>query len=123
MKRVTHEVARVLAKTSAVRETRRSGKAVKEVLQRIHTALARNPEFSPFGPIPYGEKQPGAGGAGSGERQRDGRGAAADRRDPSPRREEAEKPPKPSKPRKRNPLLKRLTRTRSSSGCALARWP
>jgi hypothetical protein len=35
----------------------------REVLQHIHTALARNPGFSPFGPIPYGEKHPGAGGA------------------------------------------------------------
>jgi hypothetical protein len=74
MKRVTHEVARVLAKTSAVRETRRSGKAVKEVLQRIHTALARNPEFSPFGPIPYGEKQPGAGGRQRSAEKAPGRG-------------------------------------------------
>lgn len=109
MKRVTHEVARVLAKTSAVRETRRSGKAVKEVLQRIHTALARNPEFSPFGPIPYGEKQPGAGGAAA----LTGKGAPEGQQPsgeiPPPGEKKPEKPPKPSKPKKRNPLLKRLT--------------
>lgn len=109
MKRVTHEVARVLAKTSAVRETRRSGKAVKEVLQRIHTALARNPEFSPFGPIPYGEKQPGAGGAAalSGKGTGDGQQPAGEI--PPPGEKKPEKPPRPKKPRKHNPLLKRLT--------------
>lgn len=109
MKRVMHEVGRVLAKTSAVRETRRSGKAVKEVLQRIHTALARNPEFSPFGPIPYGEKQPGAGGAAAvgGKSAAEGLSPSSEIFPPGP--EKPEKPPKPTKPKKPNPLLKRLT--------------
>jgi hypothetical protein len=109
MKRVTHEVSRVLARTSAVRETRRSGKAVKEVLLRIHSALARNPEFSPFGPIPYGEKQPGAGGAAALGGRGGGEGQAPAGDVPPPGEKKPEKPPKPAKPKKRNPLLKRLT--------------
>lgn len=37
---------------------------VKETLQRIHKALAHNPDLSPFGPIPYGEEGDiGGGGA------------------------------------------------------------
>ena len=109
MKRVMHEVGRVLAKTSAVRETRRSGKAVKEVLQRIHGALVRNPEFSPFGPIPYGEKQPGAGGAAAVGGKGAGSGQALSGEIPPAGTGKPEKPPKPPKPRKPNPLLKRLT--------------
>lgn len=109
MRRVAHEVARVLAKTSAVRETRRSGRAVKEVLQRIHGALARNPEFSPFGPIPYGEKQPGLGGAAVVGGTGAGAGQPGDETVPEPGEPKPEKPKKPPKPRKANPLLKRLT--------------
>lgn len=110
MGRVAREIGRALVKTSAVRESRRSGRAVKEVLQRIHGALARNPEFSPFGPIPYGERQPGLGGAavtgGAGG------GTPAPEEIAPPGEGAPPKPPKPEKPPKKkraNPLLKRLT--------------
>ncbi len=108
MKRVAREVAKVLARTSVVREGRRSGRAVKEVLQRMHTALARNPEFSPFGPIPYGESRPGLGGAAVVDGKGGSGGAAAGEVTP-PGETVPEKPPKPPKPKKPNPLLKRLT--------------
>jgi hypothetical protein len=35
---------------------KRASLIVKEALQRIHKALARNSDISPFGPIPYGEE-------------------------------------------------------------------
>lgn len=38
---------------------------VKDALQRIHKALAKNPDLSPFDPIPYGELGGVGGGAAS----------------------------------------------------------
>ena len=109
MKRVARDVAKVLVRTSVVREGRRSGRAVKEVLQRMHTALARNPEFSPFGPIPYGERQPGLGGAAVVDGKGGSGGGTAAGEVPPSGEVVPEKPPKPPKPKKSNPLLKRLT--------------
>jgi hypothetical protein len=113
MGRVARDISRALAKTSVVRESRRSGRAIKEVLTRIHGALARNPEFSPFGPIPYGERQPGLGGAavtGGAEPGAKAAGAAEDVRPPGePAPETPPKPDKPPKKKRANPLLKRLT--------------
>jgi hypothetical protein len=56
------EVKKILGKEADQRQDRRAGRVVKEALQRIHRALARNPDLSPFGPIPYGDEM----GAGTG---------------------------------------------------------
>ncbi len=110
MEKVVAQVRKALGRVSENRETRRAGTAVKEALQRIHHALARNPEFSPFGPIPYGEKQPGLGGGPAVTGEGGGKPGKADEvvgpREAAGRTgEEA----KPKKSRRRNPLLKRLT--------------
>ncbi len=106
MKKVIAEIEQVLQRTSTKRESRRSGRAVKEALQRIHQALVKNPEFSPFGPIPYGDEQPGLGGAavtgGKG-------GNVPEEVSPTGKEQAEEKESKPKKKRRRNPLLKHLT--------------
>ncbi len=87
----------------AFRSQQNAGRAIKEALQRIHRALALNPDFSPFGPVPYGEEK-GVGGA-----------AAEENRAPAgeetfPQDEASPAPPKTPKPRKRrNPLVKKIT--------------
>ncbi len=108
MEKVMADVKRALGRVSEKRESRRAGSAVKEALQRIHHALARNPEFSPFGPIPYGEKVPGARGGGAVEGKGAGGGSPSGEQVPPVAAEpKAVKPPK--KRKRRHPLLKRLT--------------
>jgi hypothetical protein len=108
MARVMGEVGKALGKAAEKKESRRAGTAVKEALQRIHHALARNPEFSPFGPIPYGGREPGRGG-GAVETDKASGGKGSDQEVTATGIREAP-PPKPiKKPKRRNPLLKRLT--------------
>ncbi len=78
MEKVIGIVKKKLGNEADQREDYRAGRAVKEALQRVHKALALNPDFSPFGPIPYGdEKGIGGGAAGSGpEEDHRGRGQA-----------------------------------------------
>ncbi len=104
MEKVIAAIKRKLGKEADQREDVRAGRAVKEALQRIHRALALNPDFSPFGPIPYGEEKGIGGGA-----------AAADKRklfepevlpkEPAP----AAEPETPKMKRRRNPLVKKIT--------------
>jgi hypothetical protein len=109
MAKVMAGVRRTLARVAEKKESRRAGTAVKEALQRIHHALARYPEFSPFGPIPYGEREPGRTGGGAVEGE-PGRRPPEDGQEVSPAGIGKKTEPKaPGKPRKRNPLLKRLT--------------
>jgi hypothetical protein len=108
MEKVMADVKRALGRVSEKRESRRAGSAIKEALQRIHHALACNPDFSPFGPIPYGEKVPGARGGGAVE------GAGVGGKSPSgelisPTQAEPKAAREPKKRKRRNPLLKRLT--------------
>jgi len=108
--KVVDEVGKAIKQSSTKKESRRSGRAVKEALQRIHRALARNPDFSPFGPIPYGEEQPGLGGAAvTGEGARKGKEGAAQEVPPPGDEKVKQAEKKPKKRRRANPLLKRLT--------------
>jgi hypothetical protein len=108
MDKVVAQVCKALARVSEKRETRRAGAAVKEALQRIHHALARNPEFSPFGPIPYGEKQPGLGGGPAVTPEGGGAVSPTLAEAGSSKGQPGKATPKPVKKRK-SPLLKRLT--------------
>ncbi|NOY86107.1 MAG: ATP-binding protein [Deltaproteobacteria bacterium] len=66
---VMEEVRRALRTLSSRREKSRYRRALKEALIRIQEALARNPEISPFGPIPFGEERDGTGEAAVTEKE------------------------------------------------------
>jgi len=62
MQKTIADVQRVYNQLASKRENRRVSRALKEALQRVHQALALNPELSPFGVVPFSEKgQKGAG--------------------------------------------------------------
>jgi hypothetical protein len=56
--RVMNEVRAILRQLTGQRERRAASKALREALERIQRALARNPDLSPFGALP----EAGAGG-------------------------------------------------------------
>ncbi len=107
MQRVMKVVHRLFSRVAEKKESRRAGSAVKEALQRIHHALARNPDVSPFGPIPYGDKEPGWSGDGAVTGEGRAGGDAGGREVTPPKPPKVKSIPKPRK--RRNPLLKRLT--------------
>ena len=51
MEKVVSIIGKALGKEVDRSEQRKASRAVNEALQRIHRALARNPELSPFGPL------------------------------------------------------------------------
>lgn len=63
MERVMGEVRAVLGHLAGKREKRAASRALNEAMRRILRALQRNPDFSPFGPIPIGDPG-GIGGVG-----------------------------------------------------------
>jgi hypothetical protein len=111
MEKAVGIIGRSLGKEADRSEQRKASRAVNEALQRIHKALARNPELSPFGPIEYGEpEEPGeAGGgaviAGHGK----GKGERPTDAEVRPDRPEAAKEAAPKKKKRRHPLVKRIT--------------
>jgi len=96
-------IKKSLGKEADRRADRKAGRAVKEALQRIHKALAQNPDLSPFGLIPYGEK----GGIGGGAVAEQGKKEGEDESKIVTQKEEAEQ--KPRRKRKRHPLVKKIT--------------
>ena len=56
MTKVMEDIRKVLRSLSSRQENRRVSRALKEALNRVHHALALNPDFSPFGVVPYGEE-------------------------------------------------------------------
>jgi hypothetical protein len=54
----------ILKRLAGSKEKRKASKALKEALQRVHHALALNPDLSPFGAIPLAGEGEGMGGAG-----------------------------------------------------------
>ncbi len=105
MEKIIIEIKRLLGKEADRQHDRRAGRAVKDALQKVRKALARNPELSPFGPIPIGEEKGMGGGAVLGEKGKE------------VNREEEVKPEgelpklrqKPQKKKRRNPLVKKVT--------------
>ncbi len=56
MEKTIVEVRRAYQQLASENENRKVSRAVKEALQRVHHALTRNPEFSPFGVVPLAEE-------------------------------------------------------------------
>jgi len=64
MERVKIHLGRVVGRIESRKEQRKASRALKEAVDRVQKALARNPELSPFGPIPEADPDaPGMGGA------------------------------------------------------------
>ena len=109
MERVVQEVDGVLKRLAGRKEKRKASKALKEALQRIHRALALNPDLSPFGAIPLAGEGQGMGGAAAvSEKSKRGE---KDEVDPisGGKAEEGKPIPVPQKTRKKSPRVKRLT--------------
>lgn len=110
MEKVTQEVDEILKRLAGRKEKRKASKALKEALQRVHRALALNPDLSPFGAIPLAGEGEGMGGA-----------AAVPKKLESPKEEkgshpqegeaagEAQPPAQAKQIRKKSPRVKRLT--------------
>jgi len=96
-------IKKSLGKEADRRADRKAGRAVKEALQRIHKALAQNPDLSPFGPIPYGEN----GGIGGGAVTEHGNKKGEDKSKIEPKKEERKQKTKTKK--RRHPLVKKIT--------------
>lgn len=103
MEKIIGLIKKALGKEADQRQDRMAGRVVNEALQRIHKALAKNPEFSPFGPIPYGEEM----GVGGGAVVEAGKKKAE--REVKPQGEKAEALQKPRAKRRRHPLVKKIT--------------
>ena len=99
--RLMNEVRAILRQLTGQRERRAASKALREALERVHRALTRNPDLSPFGPMP----EAGTGGQG--------RGAAVSGTGTGKPREEvvggSEVAPSKRKRTVRKPKVKRLT--------------
>ncbi len=110
MAKVAREVDDVLKRLAGRTEKRRTSKALKEALQRIHRALALNPDLSPFGAIPLAGEGEGMGGAGSVSEKREG----GSEREVQPAnaaqpKAESQSPTQEKKIKKKSPKVKRLT--------------
>ncbi|MBW2066977.1 MAG: ATP-binding protein [Deltaproteobacteria bacterium] len=51
------KVKQAYNRLASARENRKVSRALKEALERVHRALMLNPEFSPFGVVPYAEPE------------------------------------------------------------------
>jgi hypothetical protein len=111
MGKVVHEVDDVLKRLAGHKERRRTGKALKEALQRVHRALALNPDLSPFGAIPLAGEEGGMGGAGAVPKKLDQKEEREVQIAEGEKTAEAPQPPlsSPKKIRKKSPKVKRLT--------------
>jgi hypothetical protein len=110
MDKVTQEVDDILKRLAGRKEKRKASKALKEALQRVHRALALNPDLSPFGAIPLAGEGEGMGGAGAVSKKLESlKGEKEDQLQEGEAVEEAQSPPQPKKTRKKSPKVKRLT--------------
>jgi len=105
MEKVVAIIKRKLGKDADRREDVRAGRAIKDALQRIHRALAMNPDFSPFGPIPYGEEEGVGGGAVDPGRSH----GSSDHSLPAAPPEEPAPKTAPKAKKRKNPLVKKVT--------------
>ena len=113
MEKITKEIDEILKRLSGKKEKRKTGKALKEALHRVHRALALNPDLSPFGAIPLAGEGEGMGGAASvskrpGPKEQEIE-VEPDQEVTEEGSEETETPPPPKKMRKKSPKIKRLT--------------
>jgi hypothetical protein len=109
MDKVIQDVEGVMKRLTGQKEKRKTSKALKEALHRVHRALALNPDLSPFGAIPLAGEGEGMGGAGLLSEKKDG---AESEREIHPRKKKEVEGPTPSaaeKLKKKSPKVKRLT--------------
>jgi hypothetical protein len=110
MAKVTQEVDDILKRLAGRKEKRKASKALKEALQRVHRALALNPDLSPFGAIPLAGEGEGMGGAGAVSKKLESlKEEKEGQLEEGEAVEEAQLPPQPQKARKKSPKVKRLT--------------
>ena len=111
MEKVVQEVEDVLKRLAGHKEKRRTSKALKEALHRIHRALALNPDLSPFGAIPLAGEGEGMGGAGVVPKKLDQKEEREVQIAEEEKTAEVTQPPlaSPKKIRKKSPKVKRLT--------------
>jgi hypothetical protein len=109
IEKVVSIIRKALGKEADRSEQRKAGRAVTEALQRIHKALARNPDLSPFGPVYYGEEGEGGEAGGGAETGGKARGKAQKEAEVHPLEEEAKKKTAPKRKKRRHPLVKRIT--------------
>jgi len=110
MEKVIREVEDVLKRLASRKEKRKVSKALKEALQRIHHALALNPDLSPFGAIPLAGEGEGMGGAGVVQKKSDrGKEIEVQLAKQGKGEEEVQQPIQPKKVKKKSPKVKRLT--------------
>jgi len=57
MEETMAKVKQAYHRLASARENRRVSRALKEALERVHRALLLNPEFSPFGVVPFAEPE------------------------------------------------------------------
>jgi hypothetical protein len=110
MEKVSREVDGILKRLAGRKEKRKTTKALKEAMQRVHRALALNPDLSPFGAIPLASEGDGMGGAGVVSKKTDKDGEREIQTpEGSKGSEEAQPLPQVKKTRKKSPKVKRLT--------------
>jgi hypothetical protein len=110
MEKVIHEVEGILKRVAGRREKRKAGKALNEALQRVHRALALNPDLSPFGAIPLAGEGEGMGGAGVVTKKSNQKGEIEVQITEGGKEDEGIQPPRQQKKlRKKSPKIKRLT--------------
>lgn len=98
--RVMNQVRAILRQLTGQRERRAASRVLRDALERIQRALARNPDLSPFGPVP----EAGVGGQA--------RGAAAPGEGTGEPREQVVRGPEgrsPKRKRVKKASVKRLT--------------
>lgn len=101
MGKLMESVKITLQKFTIKKESKKVSRALKEALQRIYKALAVNPDLSPFGALPIGDKVKGIGSAAETSQMKEG---------PTETEVKVEEKPKPpEKKRKKKPKVKRLT--------------
>ncbi len=109
MEKVIQEVDDILKRLAGRKEKQRASKALKEALQRVHRALALNPDLSPFGAIPLAAEGEGMGGAGAVSKKLESPEKGKEGQPEEGKvSEETKSPPQP-KTRKKSPKVKRLT--------------
>jgi len=109
MEKVIRDVNDVLIRLAGRKEKRRASKALKEALQRVHRALALNPDLSPFGAIPLAGEGDGMGGAGVLSRRSEDRQKEGSPDEEGRPGQKSGRSPRETKKRKKSPKVKRLT--------------
>jgi hypothetical protein len=109
MDKVIQELDDILKRLAGRKEKQRASKALKEALQRVHRALALNPDLSPFGAIPFAGAGEGMGGAGVVPKKMGQEQGKIQPSDQGSGGEGADQPAQPKKTRKKSPKIKRLT--------------